>query len=203
MGLAKWQRIVLLISIMGLAACAKPPRTTATVILPDPRGHIGAVKVSTPQNQMVANVPFFVTTSSADGKIASVPITPEEIRKRFPIQLLSSQPDFPANYVLYFLSGSETLTPQSQNELPMIINEINRRPVADVVLIGHTDRVGKLEANDALSLRRADAVAKIFIAQGVNPTAIGIAGRGEREPLIPTPDEVPEPRNRRLEVNVR
>jgi len=30
-----------------------------------------------------------------------------------------------------------------------------------------------------------------------------VAARGEREPLVPTADEVPEPRNRRVEIKVR
>ena len=33
--------------------------------------------------------------------------------------------------------------------------------------------------------------------------AINVAGRGEREPIVPTADEVSEPRNRRVEINVR
>jgi outer membrane protein OmpA-like peptidoglycan-associated protein len=32
---------------------------------------------------------------------------------------------------------------------------------------------------------------------------IRVAGRGEREPLVPTADEVAEPQNRRVEINVR
>lgn len=38
---------------------------------------------------------------------------------------------------------------------------------------------------------------------GIPADRIQAAGRGEREPLVPTPDEVAEPRNRRVEVTVR
>jgi len=38
---------------------------------------------------------------------------------------------------------------------------------------------------------------------GVPRARISVAGRGEREPEVPTADEVAEPRNRRVEINVR
>jgi outer membrane protein OmpA-like peptidoglycan-associated protein len=38
---------------------------------------------------------------------------------------------------------------------------------------------------------------------GVARDSIQVAGRGEREPLVPTPDEAAEPRNRRVEITVR
>ena len=70
-------------------------------------------------------------------------------------------------------------------------------------MVGHTDRQGTVEANDALSLRRAQAIADLLVAQGFAPELISARGRGEREPLVPTADEVVEPRNRRAEVIVR
>jgi OmpA-OmpF porin, OOP family len=42
-----------------------------------------------------------------------------------------------------------------------------------------------------------------LVRVGIPPDRISVAGRGEREPLIPTDDEVAEPRNRRVEINVR
>jgi outer membrane protein OmpA-like peptidoglycan-associated protein len=38
---------------------------------------------------------------------------------------------------------------------------------------------------------------------GIAADRIRVAGRGEREPLVPTADEVAEARNRRVEINVR
>jgi len=70
-------------------------------------------------------------------------------------------------------------------------------------VIGHTDRVGAVEFNDALSRKRAETVASRLVAAGVPAERIAVAGRGEREPLIPTNDEVAEPRNRRVEIKVR
>ncbi|HNL98508.1 MAG TPA: OmpA family protein, partial [Accumulibacter sp.] len=81
--------------------------------------------------------------------------------------------------------------------------EIKARPVPDIVVVGHTDRVGLVADNDRLALRRAESFKKRLIQQGQPEDSIQTAGRGEREPLIATPDETPEPRNRRIEILVR
>jgi outer membrane protein OmpA-like peptidoglycan-associated protein len=54
-----------------------------------------------------------------------------------------------------------------------------------------------------LSLKRAERVRKDFTDRGIPDNAINVAGRGEREPVVLTADEVNEPRNRRVEINVR
>ena len=91
----------------------------------------------------------------------------------------------------------------SKVELDKAMAELKRRAVPDIVVIGHTDTVGALEWNDKLSLARAERVRKALVAQGLAAERIQAAGRGEREPLLRTADNVPEPRNRRVEVNVR
>jgi outer membrane protein OmpA-like peptidoglycan-associated protein len=72
-----------------------------------------------------------------------------------------------------------------------------------VVVIGHTDRVGNTQYNDRLSLQRAERVRDELVRLGLAARRIRITGRGEREPLVATDDEIPEPRNRRVEINVR
>ncbi len=60
-----------------------------------------------------------------------------------------------------------------------------------------------MQYNDALSLKRADRVREELRKLGIPKVRISVAGRGKREPEISTADEVPEPRNRRVEINVR
>jgi outer membrane protein OmpA-like peptidoglycan-associated protein len=76
-------------------------------------------------------------------------------------------------------------------------------PAAEVTVIGHTDRVGSIESNDALSLQRAQTVRDLILQSGIQPITLEVAGRGEREPLVPTADDVPEAQNRRVEINLR
>jgi outer membrane protein OmpA-like peptidoglycan-associated protein len=57
--------------------------------------------------------------------------------------------------------------------------------------------------NEALSLKRAQAVADLIQSKGLRVEELTVESHGERNLLVPTPDETPEPRNRRVEVTIR
>ncbi len=71
------------------------------------------------------------------------------------------------------------------------------------MVIGHTDTVGGLAYNDKLSLARAERLREMLVGLGISGERVGAAGRGKRELLVPTEDNISEPRNRRVEINVR
>lgn len=68
---------------------------------------------------------------------------------------------------------------------------------------GHTDRSGSDAYNDALSQRRAQAVAQMLGAQGAEPAALTVTAVGESQPKVPTPDGERNPQNRRVEIVVQ
>jgi len=90
-----------------------------------------------------------------------------------------------------------------QHGVEKMLAELTRRRAAEISVIGHTDTFGSIQFNDKLSLQRARRVRQLLIARGIPSDSISIVGRGERELLIPTRDKVHEPRNRRVEINVR
>jgi outer membrane protein OmpA-like peptidoglycan-associated protein len=71
------------------------------------------------------------------------------------------------------------------------------------MVVGHTDSVGTVQDNDALSLRRAQTVSRFLAERGIAVQNIETAGRGERELLVVTKDGVADARNRRVEITVR
>jgi outer membrane protein OmpA-like peptidoglycan-associated protein len=87
--------------------------------------------------------------------------------------------------------------------LPKIIESASKRPGVDVSIIGHTDTVGKADANEALALKRAQAIAELIKSKGLQTNALSVESHGERNPVIATADETPEPRNRRVEISIR
>ena len=107
------------------------------------------------------------------------------------------------SYTLYFLEGRDELTAESIAELDKVFAEIKLRPLPDIVVIGHTDTVGSLPFNDKLSLARAERLREMLVGLGLPAERIEAAGRGKRELLVPTEDNISEPRNRRVEINVR
>jgi outer membrane protein OmpA-like peptidoglycan-associated protein len=135
-------------------------------------------------------------------RVESAALDEKALKEQFG-DVLAARPPAARSFVLYFLEGSDELTPESQAEVTQVFAEIRGRQAPDIVVVGHTDRVGKLEDNDVLSKRRADKVRADLIRQGVAAESIQSAGRGEREPLVPTADEVKEARNRRVEIFVR
>jgi outer membrane protein OmpA-like peptidoglycan-associated protein len=63
--------------------------------------------------------------------------------------------------------------------------------------------MGDLRANVALGLKRANSVRDILVQAGLAPSTIEVTSHGEADLLVKTPDNTPEPRNRRVEITVR
>jgi outer membrane protein OmpA-like peptidoglycan-associated protein len=138
-----------------------------------------------------------------DGNVTrAVPMDAAELRNKFK-EALSAQPLPPTRFTLYFTEGDDVLTAESQTAMTAILDEIKQRPAPDLVVIGHTDRVGSVKDNDKLSSKRAESIRQQLISRGIDAENIQSSGRGEREPLVMTADEIAEPRNRRVEILVR
>lgn len=185
--------------VVLLSACAPATRIT---LLPQASGALSAVVVSTGQGVQVLAQPFAVAEVSRGGRIGLDITSAEAVRARHP-QLLALQPPALQQFVLQFEPGSALLTPESQAQLPEVIARAQARAGGEIVITGHTDRQGSLDANDSLSLERAQAIRTLMIERGFAPELIDAVGRGEREPVVQTEDEVAEPRNRRADVLVR
>ena len=172
------------------------------VVLPGENGKIGGVVVRRGLQEEVLDTAYAASHIGVDGTLKSQRLSPEQVQQEYS-KTIRALPLKPATFVLYFVTGSDQLTQESKSKLDQVFAEIRERPVADVLLIGHTDTVGALESNDILSRQRADKVREILIQAGVNADRIEVAGRGERELLVPTGNNVEEPRNRGVEINVR
>jgi outer membrane protein OmpA-like peptidoglycan-associated protein len=193
---------LVVLAVVLLVGCAKPMRDDLYVLVPDKDGKTGVLSVESGGQQTVLDQPYASARVTEPGRVTAGPITEQETRRAFGAAL-DAQPPRPTSFVLYFLEARDELTPDSRLLLNRIVDEIARRPAPEIIVIGHTDRVGALAYNDALSLRRAERVRDELVKVGIAADRIRLAGRGEREPLVPTADEVPEPRNRRVEINVR
>ncbi len=172
------------------------------VLLPDQEGHAGSVIVKATQGDVTLDQPYMAVDVYKDKKIESKVLDPETVQKQFG-QALSAQPQRPVSYTLYFNEGKDELTSESKLMVDKIKAELKRRTFPEITVIGHTDRVGNNTVNDALSLKRAEAVRRILVELGFSVSEIEIAGRGSRELLVPTGEGVAEPRNRRAEINIR
>ena len=195
----------LLIALAALALYFASPHhqpEELVVLLPGPDGHTGAVVIDRGGQRTVLDQPYAVNRALGSREVPAANLSYEEVRRDFN-ELFAAMPPRPASYLLYFVTGTDVLTDDSRRELQRVLDELRAQPVSDMVLIGHTDRVGSDEANDQLSLQRAQRMRAELIEQGFAAERIRAAGRGEREPLVPTADGVEEPLNRRVEINIR
>ncbi len=140
--------------------------------------------------------------SSAGGKLRAGSADRKTIDRQFG-PALAAMPPAPKSFTVYFLSGSDDFTEESKSTINAMLQEMRQRPSPEVTVIGHTDRVGSDDDNDALSLQRAERVKQMLVALDVPADRISVAGRGAREPLVATERGVDEPQNRRVEVSVR
>lgn len=208
-----------------------PATKEIVVVVPSADGHVGMVVVERGDDRVILNEAYATSRVTSDGQIklerlperevqalertappsssekATAPQSAlERVAAALPMfhDTVAAMPVRPVSFLLYFITGTDDLTEASKLELSRMLDELRRREVADIVVIGHTDRVGNAQANDELSLARAERVKTEFVAQGIAPAErIRAAGRGEREPLVPTENDVDEPLNRRVEINVR
>ena len=181
---------------------AAPARDDLYVLLPDAQGKAGALSVTQGAQEQVLDAPYSAAKIQGEGQLQTTTV-PEEVVKQVFADALAAQPARPISFLLYFVEAKDELTPESQQTIQQVFAEIARRPAPEIVVIGHTDRVGSTASNDALSLRRAQKVRDDLVARGIPAERTEIAGRGDREPLVPTPPQVAEPRNRRVEISIR
>ncbi|MFM2050199.1 MAG: hypothetical protein RL682_690 [Pseudomonadota bacterium] len=199
--LSRWSALCVIVCVMTavLSACAPATRVT---LLPDAQGRATSVSVQSQSRSQVLAKPYQVAEVHKDGTVKLDVTTAQNVQKRHGAMLAMQLPP-EQRFVLQFETGTSRLTPNSQAQLPNILAQARARAGGELVVVGHTDRVGLPANNDALSLQRALVVRDLLISQGFNPDLIEAVGRGEREPVVPTEPNVNEPRNRRAEIVVR
>lgn len=193
---------LLLAVVLGACAGRAPRAPELFAVLPSEDGHKGAIAIHREGQTHVLDTPYAAERITSEGESRSVRLSADEVQREFG-GTLQALPGRPAKFMLYFLEGKDELTVDSKAELEKVFSELKRRPLPDIVVIGHTDTVGGLTYNDKLSLARAERLREMLVGLGIPAERVSAAGRGKRELLVPTEDNVSEPRNRRVEINVR
>ena len=184
--------------LCSLGACATK---SYVVLLPDANGAVGKVMVTTEQGStLLQSANEGTLVGKGGGKTFTVDA--DRLAKDFGAALRAS-PTPPRSYLLYFDVGKSDLTVASRATIPSILTEIKQRDGVDISVIGHTDTAGDADTNYVLGLKRAEFVADIFSHAGIPRERIAIESHGKKNPIVQTPDNTDEPRNRAVEVTVR
>jgi outer membrane protein OmpA-like peptidoglycan-associated protein len=102
-----------------------------------------------------------------------------------------------------FQSGKATLTKDSDSSLMAAYNALMANPDVNVEISGHTDNVGSEKTNQALSLKRAQAVKNWLVQKGIASRRLRTVGKGSAEPVADNSTAEGRAQNRRIEFYVQ
>jgi outer membrane protein OmpA-like peptidoglycan-associated protein len=207
-------RLFTVLACITLAsACASHKKATAgpqlpgqamVALLPDPDTNaVGKAYVANSAGRVDLTGARELTTVTARSAPEPVKtLSAGDVRALFG-DALAALPPMQKHFTLFFRFDSEELTDESRAMTPDIIRAVRDRPVADVLIVGHTDTTGTRKSNFALGLRRANSVRELLRETGLAASSIDVVSHGETELLVPTGNGIFEARNRRVEITVR
>jgi outer membrane protein OmpA-like peptidoglycan-associated protein len=180
-----------------------PPPSDLILLLPDSDGGTGRASVTGSGTSVeLSSAREFTRVSAGQPPTPAAVMSAADVQRQFG-DVLATLPPPAVHFVLYFQFESNELTPESQLLLPQVLDAIRNRTAALVAVIGHTDTTGTSAGNFQLGLTRARVIHDLLVGQGVSAAVIDVTSHGEGDPLVPTADEVREPRNRRVEITIR
>ena len=100
---------------------------------------------------------------------------------------------------LYFATNKTRILPESEQALEDLAQFLKDNPDVRIRIIGHTDDVGKDEANMTLSEGRAKSVHDDLIERGIDDSRLEYEGKGESEPIADNSTDEGRQQNRRVE----
>jgi outer membrane protein OmpA-like peptidoglycan-associated protein len=106
-------------------------------------------------------------------------------------------------FLVFFDFARDNLTDRARQIIAEAATNSQRAGTTRIEVSGHADTVGTPQYNQALSVRRGNAVAAELERRGVPRSAMTIQGFGFTRPLVPTGPQVREPQNRRVEIVLR
>jgi outer membrane protein OmpA-like peptidoglycan-associated protein len=173
------------------------------VLLPDPQGNNTSIVVTNRAGtQEVRDANHAVRVERADTPPTAPFALDQSTITRVFGAALDAMPDPEVRFLLYFDEASDTLDSAAQETIASILRAVQERHSTDVSVTGHSDRKGVTQANYELGLHRAERVAAVLRARGVEDASLFVTSHGETDPLIKTGPGVAEQRNRRVEVIV-
>jgi outer membrane protein OmpA-like peptidoglycan-associated protein len=104
---------------------------------------------------------------------------------------------------VFFDFDSHELKPESVSSLRRLHRFLLLNPKVQILISGHTDNIGTVAYNRALSLRRAQSVQAYLLGVGIVGERVGVEGKGDEEPMLPNTSAENQARNRRITVRVR
>jgi outer membrane protein OmpA-like peptidoglycan-associated protein len=101
---------------------------------------------------------------------------------------------------VHFCFNESQVRAPVQRSLRSLARRLQREEPTRVIVAGHSDQAGACRYNNALALRRAQAVRSVLRAAGLRSTPIEVIALGERRPVDFAADPSAQDLNRRVEI---
>ncbi|GGC01743.1 hypothetical protein GCM10011352_29870 [Marinobacterium zhoushanense] len=177
------------------------PAGEVYMVMPED-GRVGVVTVTLNSGEQYQLEGDYSAMSLNGDQVRTYTGNEEELRATFG-EAYDAVPAAPLYSMVYFKFATDELTPESRELAKQIYSAVLERSAPEVLVTGHTDTSGPADLNLRLSKDRAEAVKRDLVKLGIELQTIKTFAKGETELLIDTPDNTREPRNRRVEINVR
>jgi OmpA-OmpF porin, OOP family len=102
----------------------------------------------------------------------------------------------------FFDFDKSVLKPEGKAKLDDLVGKMSGLNLEVIIAVGHTDSVGSDKYNQALSIRRAEAVKAYLVGKGVEKNRVYTEGKGEKQPVADNKTAEGRAKNRRVEIEV-
>jgi OOP family OmpA-OmpF porin len=102
----------------------------------------------------------------------------------------------------FFDFDKSVLKPEGKAKLDDLVGKMSGLNLEVIIAVGHTDSVGTDKYNQALSIRRAEAVKAYLVGKGVEKNRVYTEGKGEKQPVADNKTAEGRAKNRRVEIEV-
>jgi outer membrane protein OmpA-like peptidoglycan-associated protein len=103
---------------------------------------------------------------------------------------------------ILFDFDSDRMRPEARANLQTLANSLHQYAGTELLIVGHTDNVGRMDYNQGLSERRARSASNYLASLGVDRMRLNAVGRGMNEPIAANDSERGRQQNRRVEVAI-
>ena len=101
---------------------------------------------------------------------------------------------------ILFDFNSSALKANAKDNVSKLVATLNKEPDTEILVLGHTDNIGTLAANQTVSEARAKSVRDYAVAQGLSGSRIRTEGKNYSEPIASNETDAGRAENRRVEI---
>jgi OmpA-OmpF porin, OOP family len=172
------------------ALCWRTANWTPATAAPGCDGAIAPVAAAPAPAAVVA--PVAVAPAAAEPKAAPAPAAPAGAA--------ATKVTYAAD--AFFASNSAVLKAAGKAKLDDLVGKVKAINLEVIVAVGHTDNKGKDASNQALSVRRAEAVKAYLVSKGIEKNRVYTEGKGSKQPVADNKTAEGRAKNNRVEIEV-